>query len=91
LLVSLGQSGDSGLFQDGILGQSRDRRGNIGSANAVFGTGKILHLVADNPSRTLEPVNGCTDAAAKGGNGLDGSVDGCQRGGSVGLRQQVID
>ena len=56
LLVGLGQSGNAGLFQDGILGQSCHRRRNIGGADAIFGTRQVLHLVADNASRALKPV-----------------------------------
>ena len=48
LLVGLGQRGNTGLFQDGVLRQGGHRRWNIGGADTVFCTRQILHLVGDD-------------------------------------------
>ena len=84
LLVGLGQSGNAGLFQDGILRQGCHCGWNIGGPDTVFGTRQILHLVGDDAGSTLQAVDGCADAAAQAGNGLDGCVDGGQSSGRVG-------
>jgi hypothetical protein len=76
LLVGLGQSGNAGLLQDGVFGQSRHRRGNVGGPDAVFRAGQVLHLVVDDIAGSLQPVHAGAQGAAQAGNGLNGRVDG---------------
>ncbi len=53
LLVGLGQRGNACLFQDGVLGQGRDRGRNVRGPDAVFCTRQVLHLVGDDAGGTL--------------------------------------
>src|SRR5579863_3389399 len=80
LLVGLGQRGNAGLFQDGVLGQSRHGRRNICRPDVIFCTSQVLHLIVDDVACSLQPVDARTQRAAKAGDGLDGCVDGGQGG-----------
>jgi hypothetical protein len=91
LLVRLGQRGNAGLFQDGVLSESRDRRWNVGRADAVFGTGQVLNLVGDDAGGALQAVDGCADRASQRSHRLNGCVDARQGGRGVGDVGEVID
>ena len=72
LLVGLGQGGNSGLFQNGVLGEAGHRRWNIGSGDGVLCRGQVLHLTVDDVAGCGQPVHARAQGAANAGDVGDG-------------------
>ena len=67
LLVGLGQRGDAGLFQDGVLGHVCDGSRNISRRDPVFRGGQVLDLVVDDVAGALQAVYARAEMAAQCG------------------------
>src|SRR5260370_18064214 len=75
LLVSLGQSGYTGLFQDGVLGQTRYGGRNVRIPDCVLRCRQVLHLAVDNVAGGGQPVDARGQRTAEAGGVWDGRID----------------
>src|SRR5882672_12325971 len=73
--IRLRQRRDAGLVQDGKPREVGDHRRDIRGADAIFGSGQVLGLVADDVAGCLQAVDVRAEGAAQTRYVRDGRVD----------------